>query len=264
MNSVLEGGEQLERELMPEPLAAPAAGSLLLHAALAGCIVAYGILGGLFHHNVWGNNGLGGAIQVTLVTHALPLPSDQPPNENVLSTETPSQAPAAPEPKAKQAVDETAIPILGKEKKQERENEHKTQQHQPQPKQNNLAQYGEQAGSSMPRAVQSQGFTSGQTTVSDSDFGSRFGWYVDNLNRKMASNFYKPEVDPHTPRGARAYIQFAIHRDGSASGVQLTQSSGSSTLDNACLRAAQRVDTFGGLPSQYNQNILMTSYYCEY
>ncbi len=264
MDSVLEGGEQLERELTPEPLAAPAAGSLLLHAALAGCIVAYGILGGLFHHNVWGNEGLGGAIQVTLVTHALPLPSDQPPNENVLSTETPSQAPAVPEPKAKQAVDETAIPILGKEKKQEQESERKTQQHQPPPKQNNLAQYGEQAGSSIPRAVQSPGFTSGQTTVSDSDFGSRFGWYVENLNRKMASNFYKPEVDPHTPRGARAYIQFAIHRDGSVSGVQLTQSSGSSTLDSACLRAAQRVDTFGALPAQYNQNILMTSYYCEY
>jgi hypothetical protein len=67
----------------------------------------------------------------------------------------------------------------------------------------------------MPRSMQTQGYTSGQTTVSDGDFGSRFGWYVDNLNRKMASSWYKPEVDPHTPRGTSAYIQFAIHRDGS-------------------------------------------------
>lgn len=264
METVLEGGEQLERELTPEPLAAPAAGSLLLHAALAGCIVAYGFIAGIFHHNVWGNQGLGGAIQVTLVTHALPLPSDQPPNENVLATQTPSQAPAEPTPKAKQAVDETAIPIAGKQKKNEPQNQRKTQPHQPQPTNENLARYGEQAGSSIPRSVQQPGFTSGQTTVSDGDFGSRFGWYVDNLNRKMASNFYKPEVDPHTPRGARAYIQFAIHRDGSASGVQMSQSSGSSTLDRACLRAAQRVDTFGALPAQYNQSVLMTSYYCEY
>jgi protein TonB len=264
MENVLKGGERLERELAPEPLVAPAAGSLLLHAALAGCIVAYGLWGGLFHHNVWGNQGLGGAIQVTLVTHALPLPSDQPPNENVLATETPSQAPAEAAPKPKQAVDETAIPISGKQTKAERQNERKTQLHQPQPKQENLAQYGEQAGSSMARAVQPQGFSSGQTTVSDGDFGSRFGWYVDNLNRKMASNYYKPEVDPHTPRGARATIQFAIHRDGSAGGVQMNQSSGSSTLDQACLRAAQRVDTFGPLPAQYNQSILMATYYCEY
>ncbi|MGD0941252.1 MAG: TonB family protein [Terracidiphilus sp.] len=260
----MKGGERLERGLTPEPLAAPAAGSLLLHAALAGSIVAYGLVAGLFHHNVWGNAGSGGAIQVTLVTRAaLPLPSDQPPNDNVLATEKPSQAPAEATPKTKQAVDESAIPISGKQAKAERENARKMQLHQPQ-QQDNRAQYGEQAESSMPRAVQTQGFTIGQTTVSDSDFGSRFGWYVDNLGRKMASNYYKPEVDPHTPRGARAYIQFAIHRDGSASGVQLSQSSGSSTLDRACIRAAQRVDTFGPLPAQYNQNILMTSYYCEY
>jgi protein TonB len=263
MEHVLTGGERLERVLRREPLAAPAAGSLLLHAALAGSIVAYGLWGGLFHHNVWGSAGSGGAIQVTLVTHAaLPLPSDQPPNDNVLATETPSQAPAEPTPKTKQAVDETAIPISGKQAKPDPRNTRKTQLHQPQ--EDNRAQYGEQAGSSIPRAVQPQGFTSGQTTVSDGDFGSRFGWYVDNLNRKMASNYYKPEVDPHTPRGTRAYIQFAINRDGSASGVQMNQSSGSSTLDRACLRAAQRVDTFGPLPAQYNQNILMATYYCEY
>jgi periplasmic protein TonB len=264
MDTLLEGGEQLERELTPEPLAGPATGSLLLHAALGGCIVAYGLIGGLFHHNQWGGSGSSGAIQVTLVTHALPLPSDQPPNENVLATEKPSQAPVEPTAKTKQAVDETAIPISGKQTKAEQQNERKTQLHQPEPSQQNLAQYGEQAGSSIPRSVQPQGFSSGQTTVSDGDFGSRFGWYVDNLNRKMASNFYKPEVDPHTPRGAKAYVQWAIHRDGSASSIQISQSSGSSTLDRACLRAAQRVDTFGALPAQYSQNILMTSYYCEY
>jgi protein TonB len=264
MEAVLEGGERLERELAPEPLAVPAAGSLLLHAALAGSIVAYGLIGGLFHHNQWGSAAGGGAIQVTLVTHALPLPSDHPPNENVLATETPSEAPAEAAPKPKQAVDETAIPISGKMTKAEQQNARKTQQHQPPAKQQNLAQFGEQAGSSMARSVQPQGFSSGQTTVSDGDFGSRFGWYVDNLNRKMASNFYKPEVDPHTPRGSRAYVQWAIHRDGSASSIQLSQSSGSSTLDRACIRAAQRVDTFGALPAQYSPNTLMTSYYCEY
>jgi len=265
METVLKGGAQLERELRPEPLVAPAVGSVLLHAALAGCILAYGFVAGLFHHNLWGAPGSGGAIQVTLVTRAaLPLPSDRPPNDNVLSTETPSQAPAEATPKSKQAIDESAIPISGKQAKPQPQNERKTQQHQPQAAQDNLARYGEQAGSSMPRTVQQQGFSSGQTTVADGDFGSRFGWYVDNLNRKMASNYYKPEVDPHTPRGSRAYIQFAIHRDGSASGVQMSQSSGSSTLDRACMRAAQRVDTFGALPAQYGQNVLMTSYYCEF
>jgi protein TonB len=256
----ITGTEQLERELAAERGFAPAAGSLLLHGALAGCILLYGILGGLIHHNSWGGAGGSGAIQVKLVSNALPLPADQPLNENVLATDKPSQAPAETAPKAKEKVDESALAIADKQKKPQPS----TVKAPPQPEPDNLAKYGEQAGSSMPRAVQSQGFSSGQTTVSDSDFGSRFGWYVDNLNRKMSANWYKPEVDPHTPRGARAYIQFTVHRDGSVSNVQMSQNSGSQTLDRSCMRAAQRVDTFGALPAQYNQNTLMTSYYCEY
>jgi len=98
MNDLLEGSEKLERELTPEPMAAPAVGSLLLHGGLAAVLLVYGILGGLLHHNFWGNPGVGGAIQVNLVSSALPLPSDQPPNQNVLATETPSKAPAEPAP----------------------------------------------------------------------------------------------------------------------------------------------------------------------
>jgi protein TonB len=44
----------------------------------------------------------------------------------------------------------------------------------------------------------------------------------------------------------------------------MSQSSGSPTLDRSCLRGAQRVDTFGALPAQYTQSILMATYYCEY
>jgi protein TonB len=263
MNTLLGGGEQLERALAPEPIVAPAAGSLLLHGALAAGLVTYGLLGGLFHRSLWGSPGSGGAIQVSLIS-ALPLPSDQPPNQNVLATDTPSQAPSEPAPKAKQAVDESALEIAGKQKKPQQQTAPKTPQHQPQPQQDNVAKYGEQAGSSMPRTTQTQGFSSGQTTVTDGDFGSRFGWYVDGINRKMSSSSFRQEVDSHTPRGARAYIQFAIHRDGSVTNVQMGQTSGSPTLDRACMRAALRVDTFGALPAQYSQSTVMTSYYCEY
>src|ERR1019366_3936039 len=108
-----------------------------LHSALFGGLLLYGVLNGFFHHNLWGNPGAGGAIQVSLVSHALPLPSDRPPNDNVLATETPSEAPAEPTPKAKQEVDETAIPLSGKQVKPEHQTQTapKTQSHQPQPKQ---------------------------------------------------------------------------------------------------------------------------------
>jgi protein TonB len=263
METLLEGGAQLERELSPsrEPMAAPVAGSLLLHGALAACLLAYGLLGGLFHHNQWGSAGGGGAIQVSL-TSALPLPADHPPNENVLATETPSEAPAEPTPKAKQAVDETAIPISGKQKKAAQQSARQTPPHTQLA--DNRAQYGEQAGSSMARSLPSQGFSSGPTSLSDGNFGTRFGWYVDNLNRKMASSWYKPEVDPHTPRGARVYLTFTISRAGNPSEVQIDRPSGSATLDRSCQRGVQRVDTFGALPSAYNSSTLKVSYYCEY
>ena len=261
--SVLEGTEHLEEELTPDRVMAPAAGSIVLHLALAAGIVLYGVIGGFFHHNLWGSAGAGGAIQVNLVSSALPLPTNQPINQNVLSTETPSKAPAPPEPKAKQAEDETAIPIAGKQKKQEHETTPKTPPKQQPPTPNTRAAYGEQEGSSMPRTTQPS-LTAGPTSVNNGDFGSRFGWYVDGISRKMAANWYKALVDQSTPRGARAYIDFTIDRDGTVGNPKLERSSGSSTLDRSCLDAARRVDTFGPLPTGYNQSTLLVSYYCEY
>ncbi|MGP8251837.1 MAG: TonB C-terminal domain-containing protein [Terracidiphilus sp.] len=265
MNGAIEGGGHLvERQLTGEPLAGPAAGSLVLHAALVGLLVYYGWILGLFHHNLWGSQGAGGAMQVSLVSNAIPLPSTQPLNKNVLTTETPSQAPALPSPKETHKVDETAIPIAGKQAKTEKQTAPKTQMHQPPPKDEDLARYGEQTGTSIPHAMQPQNFTSGQTSVSDVSFGSMFSWYVGQIDRKMDSSSYRAMADPHTPKGARAYIEFAINRDGSHGAVKLDTPSGSPSWDNVCVRAAQRVDTFGPLPGQYTKSSLLVSYYCEY
>ena len=261
MSSFFQIGGHFQEGLAPEPLAKPAAGAVLLHCSLVIAIVLYGVIGGFFHHSLWGGAGPGGAIQVN-ITSAIPLPSDHPPNQNVLATEKPSEAPAPPEPKAKQAEDETAIPIQGKTKKPQKDEIKKAPQRQPEPVPQNKAQYGEQAGSVMPKTM-AQG-AGGPTSVSDANFGSIFGWYVDNINRKMEANGYRSLADPRTPKGARAYISFMIARDGSVSQVRLDRSSGSPTWDTTCVRAAQRVDTFGPLPAQYRGSNLMVSYYCEY
>jgi protein TonB len=261
MSVLLEGDERLEQELTGEPLARPAAGSVLLHLALAGAVVGYYIVGGFFHGDNWGGNTSGGTINFQ-ITSAIPLPSDQQPNQNVLATETPSPAPAAPQPKAAPKVDEDAIPIVGKQKQKPKPVQRREQK-APQVQQNNRAQYGEQAANNLPRAIQGSN-TTGPTSVQQGDFGSRFPYYVDNINRKMLQDWYKFEVNQATPRGARAYITFTIRRDGSVGNIQIDRSSGSPTLDRSCLRAAQRVDTFGNLPGAYSGNTLNVSYYCEY
>ncbi len=159
MDSVLEGGEHLERELTPEPLAAPAAGSWCCTLALAGCIVLMAFSADSFITTSGAIAGAGGAMQVNLVTNALPLPSRSAVNQNVLATETPSQAPAAAEPKdqAGSGRDGDSDPgQAGKAEHEERAARRNSISRQP--KQENLAQYGEQAGSSMPRPMQPQGF----------------------------------------------------------------------------------------------------------
>jgi protein TonB len=269
MSSVLEGGEQLERELTPDPIAAPAVGSLVLHGVLFGSVVFYAIIGGFFHHNLWGNPGAGSAIQVSLDSSAMPLPADHPKTDNVLTTEKPSQAPAPPQPKAKEAVDETAIPIPGKEQKPQKEKQPpptpKSQLKQPQPTQDNRAQFGEQAGSKLSRSTMAQPTAANQpVSVSNGDFGSRFPWYVDGIKRKVSQNWFKDQVDPRTPKGAIVQVYFKVNRQGVPTSFRINTASGSPTLDRSCLLATQRVDTFGDLPRESNDQWLDVTYDCTY
>jgi protein TonB len=100
--------------------------------------------------------------------------------------------------------------------------------------------------------------------VKGGDFGSQFPYYVDVIKRTVARNWYQQEVQPSTPAGARVFVNFSVSRDGNPSNVHVETSSGSPTLDTSCLRAVQRVDTFGALPSGYTQNSISVEYYCEY
>jgi periplasmic protein TonB len=260
MISQLEDLGQLDRPLAQDPLAAPAAGSLALHVVLFGSLLLYGIINGFFHRMMWGNPGAGGAIQVSLVSNALPLPAEKV-NENVLTTDTPSEAPAEPTPKTKVAVDENALAISGKQVKPQQKPAPKTQKNQK--PMDNRAQYGEQAGSAMPRSAMAQG-GSGPVSVANGDFGSRFGWYVEVIKRKVDQNWYRAEVDPRTPRGATAQVYFKVSRQGVPSNFKINNSSGSPTLDSSCERATQRVDTFGALPAGANDQWIDVTYDCAY
>jgi protein TonB len=268
-----EGSVNLEQELAGdlagEPFAAPAFGAILLHIAIAGALLLYVFVGAFFHHSFWGNPGPGSSIQVSLVTSALPLPADHANNDNVLATEKPSEAPAPPTPKAQQAVDESAIAISGKQQKptpnKDIQAAPKTQLHQPPPKQENRAQFGEQAGASMPRATMAQPSTSTQpVSVTNGDFGTKFPWYVEGIKRKVSQNWIRGQVDPRTPKGATVQIYFKVSRQGTPSAFRISTASGSPTLDHSCLLATQRVDTFGDLPRDSNDQWLDVTYDCTY
>ncbi len=52
--------------------------------------------------------------------------------------------------------------------------------------------------------------------VSNGDFGSRFGWYVEIIKRKVAQNWLRLQVDPRTPKGNDGAIYFRVNRQGVA------------------------------------------------
>jgi periplasmic protein TonB len=262
MSNLLDDGNDLEQELTGESLGKPATGSVLLHVGLAAFVVAWGLISGFFHSTNWGDQSNGGAISVN-ITASIPIPSTQPPNDNVLATDHPSPAPAPPAPKTETHVDEKAIPILGKPVKQQEKPEHKTPPVKQEQKPVNRAQYGEQAANNLPRAITARN-NPGPTSIQQGNFGSLYGWYVNQINNKMAQTWNKFEVNPATPKGSRVFLTFTINRDGSPSNVRLDRSSGSPTLDRSCINAVNRVDSFGPLPNGYNAGSLNVSYYCEY
>ena len=253
----------------PDRIGSPFAQSFLLHGAIVGALIGYAYVHNMLHGAEWGANAFQqGAIQATLVsTASLPLPQDHPPTDNVLATETPSVAPALEQQKTEPLPLPEAIPIPEKQapvKQQPKPLPKAPPQHQPPPKLQNKANYGEAAPANVPRSTASNNAANSPNAVTGGDFGSRFGWYVDVIKRKVAQDWYLQEVDPSTPAGATVYVQFTVSRDGSPGSVSLATPSSSPTLNSSCLHAVQRVDTFGPLPAGYNESSLNVLYHCTY
>lgn len=253
----------------PDGIGSPFAKSTFLHVAIFASIIGYGYVHNLIHGNEWGaNNFQQGAIQATLVsTAALPLPQDHPPTDNVLATETPSVAPALDQQKTEPLPLPEAIPIPEKQTPVKPQNKPKAVPPPPHPvpaKPQNKANYGEAAPANVPRATAANNTANSPIAQTGGDFGSRFGWYVDVIKRKVAQDWYLQEVEPSTPAGATVFVQFTVGRDGSPSNVSLATPSSSASLNSSCLHAVQRVDTFGPLPAGYNESSLNVLYHCTY
>jgi protein TonB len=103
------------------------------------------------------------------------------------------------------------------------------------------------------------GFTGGS-----GDFGNRFSWYVQTVQRKVSENWLKYEVDPRITQANRVYVTFDIVRDGHPTNVQIEQSSGVPSLDVSAMRAIQRIDTFGPLPPDYSGSRVSVEFWFDY
>ncbi|MGA2216992.1 MAG: energy transducer TonB, partial [Terracidiphilus sp.] len=117
-------------------------------------------------------------------------------------------------------------------------------------------------GSAAPQQTDSVSCSGPQARV-EGNFGSRFKYNSEHINSKLDANWNRYEVDTLTPKGASASIRFTVRQDGSLTDIRIDHPSGSPTLDQSCLRAAQRVDTFGPLPQEWEKSTLLVSYDCK-
>jgi protein TonB len=235
------------------------------HLALSGLILLYTAVFTESRGEGWGGGGGGSAIGVTLVS-SVPLPATAAQTQNVLANESKGLTQSQPKTEEKEP---DAIEIQGKNskikpKKTSTPTKEKTKP-APEPDTNQVA-YGEGGPVSGPYGSFAAGGAKGGFGIEGGggDFGTRFGWYVQIIQRKISENWLKYEVDPSVTSGERVYITFDVARDGHPYNVQVEQSSGVPSLDVSATRALQRIDTFGPLPPDYTGKKISVEYWFDY
>jgi len=215
--------------------------------------------------DTWGAGGGGEAIGATLVS-TVPLPANPSQTQNVLANE--SKGLTQSQPKIEEKAPD-AIEIQGKNAKIKPKKKQETvSKEKPQPapeEESNQVAFGEGGPVSGPYGTFSAGGAKGGFGITGSgDFGTKYAWYVQVIQRKVTENWLKYEVDSRITTAQRVYIKWEIARDGHPSNVQVEQSSGVPSLDISAVRALQRIDTFGPLPPEYPGSKLFVEFWFDY
>ena len=87
----------------------------------------------------------------------------------------------------------------------------------------------------------------------NSPFGNQFGAYADLLRTRVAQ-YWKTTDDSRQHTAPLVGVTFTLHRDGSVTGIRITQKSGISALDISAQRAIMDAAPFPQLPPQFPKN----------
>jgi len=239
--------------------------SMGFHMAVTGFILLYTVVFTGPRGEGWGAGGGGSAIGVTLVS-SVPLPATAAQTQNVLANESKGITKSQPKPEEKEP---DAIDIQGKNTKIKPKKTATPTKEKPKPapeQESNQVAFGEGGPVSGPYGSFSAGGAKGGfgVTGGGGDFGTKYAWYVQTIQRKVSENWLKYEVDSKITTAQRVYITFEVARDGHPYNVEVEQSSGVPSLDISAKRALQRIDTFGPLPPDYNGSKISVEYWFDY
>ena len=242
--------------------------SLALHVLLFVTVVCYTMFGSHFGSG-WGQKwGTGGATKMGAVASlpGIPLPAPMLSTPNTVATQNTGLYKTEPQPKVEPPTDAEQIPKFKdsvKLEKPERINK-RIQKAELEPPPNAIP-YGQHGAPMMTYSqVVTTGGPGGFSIGDGNSFGSRYGYYVAAMRNRVSANWLLGTVSPGIVSAPRAYLTFEIMRDGTISGVQMTQPSGIPEVDRSALRAILASSPLSPLPADYSGSSVKVEFYFDF
>jgi periplasmic protein TonB len=244
--------------------------SLLFHAALIGALV----VSSMYSHRGESWGGPGGAITVGVVgsVPGIPMPRPEVVTPNRVVDETKGLYKTEPPPDIKVPPPDTVpIPKFSKLKPPPKYKSHPSkvlENKTPPPE--NAVPYGGGGAPTVPYQSFAMGPGSGTqagmgfTGSGGGDFGSRFSWYVEAVQRRVSTNWLQSTVDPSVTVAPRVTATFDILRDGTITNVQILRSSGNYSVDTSAVRAIQNSSPLQRLPSEYSGSKVSVEFWFDF
>jgi periplasmic protein TonB len=249
-------------------LKGPLSASLVLHAGLVVLFIGSAI----YSHQGESWGGPGGAITVGVVGSlpAVPMPRPEVASESRVVDESKGLYKAEPQPKVEPPPDATPIPKFEKNKPPKYVTRPSKLLENPKPPPPNAVPYG---GGGTPTVPYSS-FAMGPGTATQAgmgfngagtgDFGARFSWYVEAVQRKVSSTWLQSTVDPSVQFAPRVVATFDIMRNGTVANIQVTKSSGNPSVDSSAVRAIRDASPMQQLPPAYSGSKVSVEFWFDF
>ena len=250
----------------PDSLRKPLMGSVVLHGAIFGTLLLWGIVTST-HREMWGDLNSGGPGSVAInVVNKIPLPSRSGivnPLANDTESAVPTPPPAAKPQRRAPPEEPDAIPIKSRVRPKPAEVARSAQNTWRAKQQDRPNQLYSQEGQALVSPMVGQTGSGGVGVGLGSPFGNRFGNYVMILRQRVAEKWHTGDVDPRIKTAPPAIVTFDLLRDGSVRNVHIAQSSGNSVLDYSAQRAIYDASPFPALPAAYDRNAASIEFWFE-
>ena len=96
------------------------------------------------------------------------------------------------------------------------------------------------------------------------NFGSRFSWYVEAVQRRVSGNWLQSTIDPGISSAPRVIATFDILRDGTITNIQITRSSGNHSVDTSEVRAIRESSPLDRLPPGYSGSKVSVEFWFDF